>query len=162
MSKFILSFCVEPLYVMDSINKAHSCGYYSGLVYCAILSILTGLFLLRKLYTTHDNDKLKPAVIILSSIILVCWIFIPLFVRYSYGNMWIGYNTYIQAFINQGFTRQQAIAMISQITSISDINIGYIQGVSSLILSAKKDKEMKDKEMNDKEMKDKEMKDKKI
>src|SRR5581483_6916668 len=112
MSKFIISYCVEPLYVIDDIEKARTCGYSTGLVYCTILTIIFGLIIIRHLYK-HDSQYIytpKPVLVVLLSAIILCWIFIPLFIRSFYGNMWSGYNAYIQDFINQGFTRQQAIA----------------------------------------------------
>jgi hypothetical protein len=149
MSKYVLSFCVEPLYVLESIDKAQHCGFATGLIYCTILTIIISLFLLRHFYVNKDQEKykIKPFVVILISVLITCWIFIPLLLRYSYGNMWTGYNMYVQDFMNQGFTRQQAIALISQISSSGDINVGYIQGASSLVV-AEKQKMEKEKQKN--------------
>ncbi len=132
-AKYLLSYCVKPLYLMDNIDESKSCGLVTGILYASIITFLlvayiTRLYLIKSLpYPIHAIQALGLALIIL-------WWFIPGYYTIGYANMWKGYNDTYQELLAQGYTRFQILTIFNNFSSSSsDVNgVAVIPGIGNL------------------------------
>ena len=138
MSKYFASYCVKPIYLLSSIEEAQNCGLYNGLFMSSILTLFILLAGARYYFNQDVKYANQPAIqeyitsnkkntlIFMMVLLGIVWVGIPVFSRYGYGNIWTGYTDSIKDLLAQGFTRQEAYALLQSVDSSSARGNGVI------------------------------------
>jgi hypothetical protein len=126
MSRLFSPSCIQPIYVMDDISIAHKCGLISGLMYCSLMTPIFLLVFLRFYYKNYDPLIIKLVVFIFFAM----WLVVPFFLKFAYGNMWLGYDQTLKIFIKEGMSKIDAILTMTRL--FGDTNVSTIASIPSI------------------------------
>lgn len=150
-AKYFIPYCIKPIFLHPTQKEARTCGLVNGLIYSALITLIVAAAGGR-FYFVQENPETKKRILygILIGLAIV-WIFMPLLSWYGNGNMWKGYESTIVDLMNQGYTRQQAIAFLQGMVDESP-QLGLAQGLSAMVFAKAKPSE-ENKEENKEEKK---------
>ena len=123
MTNFIDPRCSTPIFRMDDISLAKSCGKLSGYYICIFVSIfftvIYGIyrFILNNQYNFHGdidkyNQNIKTANIVFICALIILWIIGPILSGYLNEKSWEGYKYQIEQLVKDGISKQEAIDKI--------------------------------------------------
>lgn len=119
--------CSQPIFSMDSIETAYTCGNISGKIVAGILTLIIVvicLVLSTKTVTTVDTVSGKTTVTkkpnylafgISAFLLSVIWIGIPNASGWINSRRWSGYNEEIESLMKQGLSRKEALSSIQSL-----------------------------------------------
>lgn len=139
-AKYLVPYCIKPVFLNSSRGEAMKCGFFNGLLICAFITIVSGLAALR-FYMKEQNEDTKKQILKWYGIAIgVVWVFVTIFSWYGHGNMWEGYQGVIEDLVKQGFTRMQAISFLQNmdLSVSSALSLGPIQGMSAMVFASSK------------------------
>lgn len=119
LSKYFNPTCVRPVFLQKNRSDAMTCGFLNGISY-SLLITLTIMLLVFKTYKKGENNYIHLGIFIT----VLCWLFIPIFLRYGEGNMWEGYQDVNNDLKNQGLTVQQVLSFLQRNGEIYDVGSG--------------------------------------
>jgi len=129
VSKFFAPYCIKPIYLIDSQDKAGNCGFINGLFYSFILTItivLAGL----KFYTSETDETRRRYILYgmgISTVLL--WVLCPTTLYYSYKTMWDGYDDSKTELQSQGYSKMEILNILQLFDQNSaPLNIGGLSG----------------------------------
>jgi CDP-diglyceride synthetase len=129
MSSYFLSYCINPIYLLNSIKEAQNCGLINGIFYAFLISVVF-LYFILKAYFNNPHPRVAQQIVLFAIVVLgLVWIIKPSLVRHGYGQIWIGYNNIISNMLALGYTRVQAIAILQANGNSSELNLGLIESV---------------------------------
>src|SRR5271156_4967195 len=138
-AKYFDPNCIKPIYLMDDEKQAMNCGTVTGITYSSIISIFV-ISITTRFYFKEENNERKTRILIAGILcFILIWIFIPLMMRYSYKNLWIGYNNSNLELQKQGYDKDTIITILQSFDSNVPISFGMLSsGSAALFASSKK------------------------
>lgn len=129
VSKFFAPYCIKPIYLLESEDKAGSCGFINGLVYSFIFTIAM-LLGGAKFYMSEKDSNRRGYIIhgVCVSIALL-WVLFPTILYYSYQTMWRGYDDSKRDLQRQGYTKMEILNILQLFEQKSaSLNVGGLSG----------------------------------
>lgn len=144
MSSFFAPYCIKPVYMLDSSNKAGNCGFINGIVYSfifTIIIIIAGI----KFYISYENNNRKYIVYGLGAIISIIWIIVPIFLYYSRKTIWKGYDDSKKELRSQGYNKMEILNILQLFEQGSaSLNV-RLPGTSGLVFAKEQQSQISNK-----------------
>lgn len=127
VSKFFSPYCIKPIYLIDTIEEAGTCGFINGLFYAFIFT-LTILLAGYKFYGSETDINIKRYVIYAMGISIgLLWILSPIITYYSHKTLWDGYNDSKIELQSKGYDKMEILNILQMYDQRSTpVNIGGI------------------------------------
>jgi heme/copper-type cytochrome/quinol oxidase subunit 2 len=111
--------CSTPVYAQPNVETAAECGRYSGYLTAGVVTFFVVVFVLIYAWIvaarSSSDPKYSPylstaaAVVIGVLVCIIAYLALPGLTSYLYRQQWLGYDTRISNYMNQGMTRAAAI-----------------------------------------------------
>jgi len=147
MSKYFISHCVKPIYMLNTKEQATQCGtwdgVFSGLTVVVIAFVLAAHFFIKE----YSKSKEKKYVFFIGAAIISVVLFTGSVITSRFGSetVWKGYADSMDELLAQGLTRLQAISVLQTYEKSSPLQSGLIGGgslqIAARVFSSKKDGE---------------------
>jgi len=121
LSRLFKPYCVRPLYFVDTITEAGTCGAINGLIYALVLSIVFSIIGAR-LYNSYPSRS-KHIMYVVIGVIVFIWIVLPALLSSANKNIWQGYNDTIDYLLERGYSREDVINIIRSFESSPSLNL---------------------------------------